>query len=261
MPELNGEKIREINLRKSQKIAMLRVSNVSTILVLTCVLLITLLRGSASAFCEQPPAKLCNVFFSNDLVVHAKVLKTGYTRDKPDIDYYVYHLEVLKVYRGKIGKSVTVYTENSTGRLSLKPGNEYIVFAFRNQNGDYEVNNYCGEVQHFEGEPYSARLEEQIRELKSRQSCVIEGEVVDKNWNLISGAKLTIVGNNMLRDITVDKKGLFNITVPPGNYQVLIPENLHVTDYSWSVADKNPDKVRPLSLVSGQCVQIQLQER
>ncbi|HVO65174.1 MAG TPA: hypothetical protein VMT12_01735 [Syntrophales bacterium] len=231
-----------------------------TILLIACILINTLLCGSAGAICEQPPAKLCNVFFSNDLVIHAKVLKTEY-REKPTMDYYVYHLEVLKVYRGKIGKSVTVYTENSTGRLLLKPGNEYIVFASRNQNGDYEAMNYCGEVQNVDGEPYSICLEERIRELKSQTSSVIEGEVRDSNWNLISGAKLTIIGGDMKKEVTVDKNGFFSVTVPPGSYRVLIPENLHVSDYSWSVAGKGFDEVRPLSIVAGQCVQIQLQER
>jgi hypothetical protein len=231
------------------------------ILLIASVLLAIPLCHSVHAFCEQPPAKLCNVFFTNDLVIHAKVLKTEYTRDKPSIDYYIYRLKVLKVYRGKMAKSGSIYTENSTGNLALKPGNKYIIFASKNQNGDYEARNYCGEVQRLGGEPYSTRLEQRIRELGKRSACLIEGEVVDKNWNLISGATLTIVGNSMRKDVAVDQKGLFSVSVPPGSYQVLIPENLHVTDYSWSVADEDWEIVRPLSLAPGQCVQIQLQEK
>ena len=233
--------------------------NSKIILVITCILTNTFLCGFAGAFCEQPSAKLCNVFFSNDLVIHAKVLKTEY-RENPDVDHYVYHLKVLKTYRGKIGEYTTVSSENSTARLLLEVGHDYIVFASRNQHGSYEARNYCGEVQNVEGEPYSVRLEERIRELTNRKSSTIEGEVRDRNWNVISGAKLTIIDSEMRKEVTVDKNGFFSVTVPPGTYTVLIPKNLHVTDYSWTVAGKDLNEVRPLSIVAGQCVQIQLQE-
>ncbi len=236
--------------------------NSRIILMMACVLMNAFLCGSAGAFCEQPPAKLCNVFFSNELVIHAKVIKSEVLKKKGDPGAgWLYYLEVLKTYRGKVGKLVTVSSENTTARLLLKPGNEYIVFASRNPDGTYEAGNYCGEVQPVDGEPYSARLEQQIRELASQTSCVIEGEVRDSNWNLVSGAKLEIRGSNIRKKVTVDKNGLFSVTIPPGTYKVLIPKNLHVTEYSMSVAGKDLDEIRPLSIVAGQCVQIQLQER
>ncbi len=232
------------------------------ILLIACVLLAMPLCQSVYAFCERPPAKLCNVFFSNDLVVHAKVTKIETVYEGGDfVTGWLYHLQVLKTYRGRAGTSITVYSENTTARLLLQPGKEYIVFASRNEKGRYEAGNYCGEVQHDDGEPYSTKLEDRIRELISQKSSVIEGEVVDKNWNLISGVKLTVTGNDTREDVTVDKSGHFSITVAPGSYQVLLPKSLHVTDYSWSVADKDSDKIRPLYVVGGQCVQIQLQER
>jgi|GEM_PF-2495091 len=220
------------------------------------------LYGFAHAFCEQPPAKLCNVFFSNDLVVHAKVVKSETVNEEGNPEAgWLYHLEALKTYRGKASKSVIVYSENTTARLLLESGKEYIVFASKSQGGKYNARNYCGEVQHVDGEPYSVKLEEKIQALKTQTSSVIEGEVRDANWNPVSGAELTIMGESLSRKVTVDKNGSFSITVIPGTYKVVIPENLHVTDYGWNVADKNLDKVRTLSVVAGQCVQIQLQER
>ncbi len=149
-----------------------------------------------------------------------------------------FHLQVLKSYRGGISKSVTVFNENTTVRLLLKPGNDYIVFATRNHDGVYEAVNYCGEVQNVDGEPYSAKLEERIQELKRQTSSVIEGEVRDRDWGIVLGARLTLVGNNTKEDVTVDKDGHFSIAVAPGTYRVLIPGNLHVSDYSWSVTTR-----------------------
>lgn len=223
-----------------------------------------LLCGSASALCQQPPPKLCNIFFSSDLVVHAKVDKSEIFKDENDPDGiagWLYYLDVLKVYRGTIGKTLVVSSSNDTSRLLLSPGSEYIVFASKHRDGSYRVGSTCGDIQGIDGEPYSMGLETKIQELLNGTSSVIEGEVRDSNWNFMSGAELTVIGNKTSQTVIVDKNGFFSVTVEPGTYKVLIPNNLTLTIYSFYVSGESLNEIRPLTLIGGQCVQIQLQER
>lgn len=228
------------------------------------IILITFFSGSASAICQQPAPKLCNVLFSNNLTVHAKVLKIKNIIDKDDpegLAGWLYYLDVIKVFRGKTGKKLVVRSENTTSRVLLKKGKEYIVFASKSHDGGFNIWNYCEGVQDVDGEIYSRKMELKIKQLLNEKTSSIEGEVCDKNWNLSSGAVLTVIGNGVSQNVTVDKNGLFSVKVEPGTYQILIPKNLHVTTYSYNVIDPLSDEIKPLSLVAGQCVQIQLQER
>jgi len=221
----------------------------------------------AFAFCENPPAKLCNMLFSNDLVVHAKVVKTKifHDRDDPDgVNGWLYYLQVLKSYRGTAHKTVIVKSENTTSRLLLKSGKEYIVFAKRYSDGSYEAGNYCGAIQSVDGEPYSKKLDRKIQNLlKSSGPAFIEGEVRDKNYNLMPGTVLNVTGKDFSKQITVGAHGSFNLKVPPGTYKIMVPKNLEVTIYSpdGHTADSSSNDIPAKSLVSGQCMQIQLQEK
>jgi hypothetical protein len=210
---------------------------------------------------------LCNILFSNDLVIHAKVVKTEIFKDKDDPDGiagWLYHINVLKAYRGTTEKKVIMRSDNTTARLLLKPGKEYIVFASRLPDATYEAVNYCGGIQGAEGEPFSNLLEAQIQNLlKSSGPSFIEGEVRDKDFKLTTGAVLTVTGKDFSEQVTADKHGFFNLKVPPGTYKVTLPKNLEVTIYSPNGHNPEPhsDKIPPNILVSGQCMQLQLQEK
>jgi len=221
----------------------------------------------ALAYCEDPPAKLCNMLFSEDVVIHAKVVKTEIFKDKDDPDGvagWLYYMKVLKSYRGTTAKTVIVKSENSTSRLLLKLGLEYIVFASRFPDGHFEAGNYCGGIQGIDGEPYSMELEAQIQNLlKSSGPSFIEGEVRNKKFEFTSGAALTVTGTDFSKQIIVDKHGLFRLQVPPGTYKITLPKNLEVTIYSPDGHNRDPhsDEIPPQSLVAGQCMQLQLQEK
>ncbi len=221
----------------------------------------------AFSFCENPPAKLCNMFFSNDLVVHAKVVKTVIFHDKDDpdgVDGWLYYLQVLKSYRGTAEKTIMVKSENTTSRLLLKTGKKYIVFAKKSSDGSYEAGNYCGGIQDAEGELYSQKLDKQLQSLlKSSGSAFIEGEVRDKNYKLMPGAVLVVTGKNFSKQLKADAHGSFNLTVLPGTYKIMLPQNMEVTIYSpdGHNADPSSNDIPAKSLVSGQCMQIQLQEK
>jgi hypothetical protein len=206
------------------------------------------------------------VLFASNLVVHAKVIKTEIVEEEDDpegIAGWRYYLDVLKVYRGKSNKKIVVRTENTTARLLLTPGKEYIVFALKSENGEYIAGNYCGEVQGVDGEAYSPKTEKKILDLMSGTQSVIEGEVRGKNWELVSGAVLTVSGNGVFRSLKVDKQGYFHVVLKPGTYKIGIPKNLQVTIYSPDGLSNNPDsnEINPVTLVGGQCIQIQLQEQ
>jgi hypothetical protein len=61
----------------------------------------------------------------------------------------MYHLDVIKDYRNGKSRRLAVMSENTTARINLETGNEYIVFASRNSEGQLETGNYC--------DPYSSK--------------------------------------------------------------------------------------------------------
>jgi len=220
---------------------------------------------SASAFCEQPRTKICQVIFANDLVVRANVERTEIIQDEDDpegVAGWRYDLKVQKTYRGQVSKSVVVTSLNTTSRLLLTTGKEYIVFASKSAGSEYEAGNYYGEVQGIDGEPFSSQTEKKIVEVLNGTSSVIEGEVRDSTWKLASGAVLTISGEES-KTVTVGIGGSFRIEVKPGTYRITAPPNLRVTIYSPDgvPADPYSNEIAPITLVGGQCMQIQLQEQ
>lgn len=228
--------------------------------------ILLLFSESANGVVEhQPKPKLCNILFNSDIVVHARVAKVENVFHKDDSEGapdLKYTLDVLKSYRGKTGRRLVVVSEMGVEQVSLIPGKEYIVFAGKMIDGI----NYIWDlqaIQESKGSRYSRELESKIQQLLTEKTSSIEGEVRDKNWNLVSGMTLTIVGNGTSKGVTVDKNGSFYIKVDPGFYQFIIPNNLSVTSYSTDGMSPDPHnlKIAPQSLEGGQCMQIQLQEK
>jgi hypothetical protein len=106
----------------------------------------------ANAVCPEKPVSLCQIVTQNPVVVRAKVASTQRLvgEDDPEgVAGWIYHIDVIKDYRhGKTGQ-LAVMSENTTSRISLETGKEYIVFASRNSEGQLETGNYC--------DPYSER--------------------------------------------------------------------------------------------------------
>jgi hypothetical protein len=106
---------------------------------------------AASAVCPEKPVSLCQIVSQNPVVVRAKVASTQRLVDDDDpegVAGWIYHLDVLKDYRRGKARQLAVMSENTTSRISLETGKEYIVFAFRNSEGQLETGNYC--------DPYSS---------------------------------------------------------------------------------------------------------
>ena len=221
----------------------------------------------ASASCEGAHPKLCNMLFSYDLIIRARVIETEIVKDKNDpngVAGWKYTVNVLKSYRGAPEKKAAVRSKNTSTRLLLTPGKEYVIFASRRADGNYEAGNYCGGIQGIDGEPYSSTLETQIQDLlNSSGPSFIEGEVRDKNFKPVSGAALYVKGKGFSKRILVENDGSFSLKVKPGTYTVTHPNNLEVSEYSPDGHNPDPhsEEIPPKTLVSGQCMQIQLQEK
>lgn len=106
----------------------------------------------ASAVCPEKPVSLCQIVSQNSVVVRAKVKSTQLLVDDDDpegVAGWIYHLDVVEDYRRGKSRYLAVISENTTSRISLETGKEYIVFASRNSEGQLETGNYC--------DPYSSR--------------------------------------------------------------------------------------------------------
>jgi hypothetical protein len=196
--------------------------------------------------------------------VHSKVVKVEklFHEDDPEgAPDLKYTLDVIKVYRGTTGMRLVVVSEMGVEQVHLKPGKEYIVFA-KKINGIHYIWDRQA-IQEDDGAIYSRELESKIQQLIAEKTSSIEGEVRDRNWKLVSGMTLTVVGNGVSKTVTVDKNGYFYIKLEPGYYQLITPDNLSVTSYSTDGMSVNPHnlKIEPQSLEGGQCMQIQLQAK
>jgi hypothetical protein len=100
----------------------------------------------ANAACPEKPVSICEVVRQNPVVVRAKVASTQRLVDEDDpqgVAGWMYHLDVIKDYRNGKSRRLAVMSENTTARINLETGNEYIVFASRNSEGQLETGNYC----------------------------------------------------------------------------------------------------------------------
>jgi hypothetical protein len=102
--------------------------------------------ATANAVCPEKQISLCEIVLSNPVVVHAKVGSKQRVVDEDDpegVAGWIYHLEVIKDYRHGKRRSLAVSSVNTTARLILETGKEYIVYAGPNSEGQLEAGTYC----------------------------------------------------------------------------------------------------------------------
>ncbi len=100
----------------------------------------------AHALCPESPVPLCEIVAAHPFVAHARVSSTQYLVDEDDpagVAGTLYHLDVIRDYRQGKAARRTVYGANTTARLTLKTGKEYIVFAAPDAEGNLAAGNYC----------------------------------------------------------------------------------------------------------------------
>ena len=100
----------------------------------------------ANAVCPEKPMPICEVVRQNPVVVRAKVASTQRLVDEDDpegVAGWMVHLDVVRDYRNGKSRRLAVMSENTTARISMETGGEYIVFASRNSEEQLKTGNYC----------------------------------------------------------------------------------------------------------------------
>ena len=206
------------------------------------------LASSVYAVCQKPDPKVCGEFFRSDAVFTGTVLSERTVPLKGDLwDGWLYRLRVSRVFRGSLGRSVRVFTENASARLNLEVGKEYLLFAHV-RRGRLVIDS-CG------NSGLVAETTEKVRAtgaLQRAQTASIEGHVAARpEWTGVAGIRLRISGKGAALTPVTDSSGWFRVAVPPGKYSVLV-ESGTATPFDLSYDDPSRLVVR-----KGQCALVQ----
>lgn len=152
-------------------------------------------------------------------------------------------------------RRLRVFTVNTSSRLPLAIGKEYVLFASRTRRG-FEIGDDCGPL----SQP--SHVKETLREiaaLSGATSASVEGVVLlpgEAEGDGVKGVGITVTGGGRAYETTSDAAGQFRIAVPPGRYRIRVEPNAAVqSDYNyWTDLDG-------VHLVRGQCAQVQFVAR
>lgn len=220
-----------------------------------------LLSGStAYPFCLQPaPPSICAEYFRSALVVEGtrvahKRVAVGRGRDALDGDLYTF--EVNAAYRGYAPKSVELFDENSSGRLTFEiaKGGKYLLFLMKpSQSKSYSADG-CGNSGPANERPSALAQIESLEhstgggliEVKVSKGPGLQGPLAD--------FPVTLTGTESATSQT-DKDGWARFKVPLGIYSVT------ASHAGWTVSqfDLPYEDARNIQLKEhGQCSQVQL---
>ena len=118
--------------------------------------------GAALAVCPEKPMSICEIVRMNSFVAHVRVSSTQHLHDEDDpegLAGWLYHFDVVRSYRDRSISKAAAYSVNTTARLVLKTGKEYIVFAGKDGEGILETGNYCDPYTEME---FTSELEQQV---------------------------------------------------------------------------------------------------
>jgi len=170
---------------------------------------------SGFAICPRPEIKANGEFFKADLVFTGEVLAQRYTERGDDSGWY-YGIRVLKVFKGRALKEVTVYTEDASIRFPLEIGRNYLLFAYR-WHDRFEID-ACGN---------SALLSEaaeaiaRIQSIPKTQDGEIEGWLGPETDGVdLSGIPVVIRCGSRVYNLLTDNQGYFHFRAPPGKYSL-----------------------------------------
>jgi hypothetical protein len=182
------------------------------------------------------------VFLANVLSEAAVVSKDDF------IEGWRYRVRVKRSFRGTVTETVEVYTENTSSRLPLIVGRDYLLFA-RTSDGRLLIRDDCGPASD------ESRLSDNIREIDRLQRSkvsTIEGAVHTgfPTGTGAAGVPITISGMGRSHRLTSGVNGEFRATVPPGRYQVAVDPTVAVPyDLNW-IDESN------VTLQPGECGQL-----
>ena len=217
----------------------------------------------AQAMLKIPSIKLCSTAFNATNVVHAKVRKHEHIFHADDPDGAPddrYELDIVKTYRGPHVDHMVVVSEMGTQNVNLLIGKEYILFPYGGPVGQAEIFNEDGEAQG--ALVYTKRNEHRLLTLLRKKFASIQGQIIDHESRRLAGVSLTIGGEGRQYTVLTDSDGNFDLALPPGTYRILVPHKMDTTIYSPDAnpIGRNSPSIPPMSLIGGQCMQVQLQQ-
>jgi hypothetical protein len=207
------------------------------------------------SYCDRPDRpRVCDEFFSSDLVFTGKVIATRYMpQGLPGSDLgWLYTLTVNKIYRGSAGPTVKVYSEANRGGFPLDTGKSYLLFAFADRKTLYIAG--CGNSTVLGAAPTAIRQIETILSTRAGTGGSIGGRVVAQANDLnLSGIHLIANDGEKTYEAVTANDGSSNIEVPAGAYNLTAKAPLGLFVYR-----DDPAALKPNDIVigNGQCADV-----
>jgi hypothetical protein len=208
---------------------------------------------TALAVCGAPqPRLVCAEYFSSEVVVGAKLVRSEHIVPTNDIDGHVYEMRTEKVVGGKIGNSFQVWEENSSGRAGFEwvVGGSYLLFLYSKEDRGWLLDG-CGNSGPLEKKQ---SVLQEIEALQNRNGGMIQ-VAIGGDWLAwsppMSGVEVKAQGTHGTFSATTNDKGVAEIHVPAGQYALTVP-NQQVQSYDFTY-----DYPENITIDNGGCAQIQ----
>jgi hypothetical protein len=210
----------------------------------------------AGAVCPQPHPMVCAEFFKSDAVFVGTVVTEKQVESQGDVfDGWLYQLQVKQSFRGVAGDTVQVFTENSSGRLTLKVGETYLLFASA-VNSRLTIDNCGSSTELSRAREAIHEIEQVLIDMKSASGGNIHGRVVLSPLGTgkgIAGVRMTIRGAAGTYSAVTDKDGWIHLKVPAGRYIVRPVSSKWVVE----VFDLSYDDPQRIRIENGGCAELQ----
>lgn len=229
------------------------------------VMLMLLQPLAAGAFCREPyPPRVCAAFFANQIVFTGKVLSVkavppGVDGLEPEPDGnggWIYRLRVIRSYRGRIGKTLRVSTENESDRYPVDAGKSYLLFAVQ-RPGDKMPGIYgCSlSAELSEAGPIISKIEEILHAKPGSGGHIGGGFEPTGDMRDLSGIRVTAEGGGKAFQAVTAKDGSWEVWVPAGTY------NLQAKSPDWYISPSDWESLYPFKNIvirDGGCADVEL---
>lgn len=227
------------------------------ILTVSCALLI--LAIPLHAVCTLPNPSVTCEFLNSDAVFTGKVIAVRTVPSVADnlgLNDFRYDLTVQENFRGADTKTIDVYTEDSSGRLTLTVGSEYLLFATKvpSPRGRLMIT-YCGNSSPLSSATNTIR---ELRAIKIRRDVYVEGRVSPQAFSdagrQFPGLSVIVRSGQQTFKAITDEHGFFRLHIPPGEYSAEVEPPDGFTVEAFDLSDANPKRFRASE---GRCIGLQ----
>jgi hypothetical protein len=194
--------------------------------------------------CSQPEPTLRCEFLNSSAVFVGTVytMREEPQRSKEDIsaEGWIYTLTVGRRFRGPSSKTIEVYTENTSARLPLDLGKQYLLFASKH-HGRLEIVG-CGNSALLSD---ASKSIQELEKIKIPEDALIEGRIGFGETPDAEGHKIRMVviisGDGGTFRAVSGSDGWFHLHVPPGKYSATIQKLRDLTATPFDMSFDNPD--------------------